>query len=140
MNIPAQLVPSRDGIPIVDRQQRDQLAVLTFEDDNPPLVQLGHPRRSRLDRAFLTIRVAEEDEAKIRAMCDLCVVSVLFLLAQMKDRLEPPPRGEAVAMNSPPAGPRLLSPLRELYDMITLPLRPSTDASQHATPAIATTH
>ncbi|KZV71124.1 hypothetical protein PENSPDRAFT_415266 [Peniophora sp. CONT] len=135
-----ELVPSRDGLPMVQARQTNQLATLAFEDDDPLPTQPGHFRRPRLDRAFLTVRAAEEDEEKIRAVCDLCVVSVLFLLAQMRDRLEPPVGG-APPTESPQAGPRLLlSPLRELYDMITLPLRPSLDASHHATPATTIPH
>lgn len=119
---------------------QDQLAILTFEDDDPHPVQPGYVRRPRLDRAFLTVKAAEEEEDKIRAVCDLCLVSVLFLLAQMRDRLEPHSGGAQVTANPTPAGPRLLSPLRELYDMITFPLRPSTDASQHVTSAMTTIH
>ncbi|VDB91645.1 unnamed protein product [Peniophora sp. CBMAI 1063] len=132
-----ELVPSMNGIPIVRGQQHDHLAILTFEDDDPPHDPPSFARRPRLNRAFLTIRVAEEDEAKIRTTCDLCVVSVLFLLAQMKERLEPR-LGGAPIINSPPAGPRLLSPLRDLYDMITLPLRPSLETPHHVTVTPAT--
>ncbi|KAI0033477.1 hypothetical protein K488DRAFT_69875 [Vararia minispora EC-137] len=118
-----QLVPTDAARPpSASVRDEDCMAVLEFDDDDPPPALPPHVRKPRLDRALLTIRVREDNEARLRELRDLSVVSAIFALARVDFRLllhipQPPPRLDS---------PRLLSPLDMLLPNFGFGTRPST--------------